>query len=224
MELFDIFFPKYCVVCKKVGKYLCDKDKAKIKPAKSFCPVCTKAAITGATHAQCKTRLSLDGLVCLFDYSSPIKEIIQSLKYRFVQDLKKVLVSEVGRLNILDRIDFDAFILLPIPLSSLRQNWRGFNQTEVLGEIIAKKLKIPFEKSILLKSRETKPQATLTKKERSRQIAGVFQIKNPELVSGKNFIVFDDVWTTGATMKAAVKTLKYKKANKVWGITLANSH
>ena len=31
MELFDIFFPKYCVVCKKVGKYLCDKDIKKVR-------------------------------------------------------------------------------------------------------------------------------------------------------------------------------------------------
>src|SRR4030042_1176389 len=158
MGLLDFIFPKRCVVCGEIGIYLCRKDRNKIKLAPTFCPVCLKAAIGGTTHVKCKGPLSLDGLICLFDYSTPIKEIIHELKYRFVKDLVGVLTSEIKKAEILREVDFASFALVPIPLSRGKENWRGFNQAEILGKLIALQLKIPLGSEILRKSTEKKQQ------------------------------------------------------------------
>jgi ComF family protein len=224
MSLLDFIFPKRCVVCGSFGSYLCEADRKRIKPAKSFCPVCLKAAIGGTTHAKCKGALSLDGLICIFDYLTPIKEVVQELKYRFVTDLAAVVKKEVKNSKFLDKHDFSGFAIVPVPLSVGRKNWRGFNQTEVLGKIIAKKLGVNFDPKILIKVKETRPQAKLTRKERVRQVRGSFGLDSNRSVQGQKFIVFDDVWTTGATLKAAAASLKRKGAAQVWGMTLASSH
>ncbi|HEX7456152.1 MAG TPA: ComF family protein [Candidatus Nanoarchaeia archaeon] len=224
MNLLDIIFPKRCVACGRFGSYLCEEDKKKIQPAKSFCPVCLSAAIGGTVHTKCRTKLSLDGLVCIFEYITPIKEVIAELKYRFVRDLEGIVGEELRRVKLFDRYDFASFSLVPIPLSAGRKNWRGFNQTEVLGRLIAQRLKTPFDSQVLTKLKETKPQVRLPRKERIRQIAGAFGVVSHEKIGGKNFLIFDDVWTTGATMKAAASTLKRKGAKKVWGIAFASSH
>jgi len=111
MNLLDFIFPKRCVVCGKFGEYLCETDINKIQPAKSFCPVCLKAAIGGTTHGKCNTKLSLDGLICIFDYKSPLKEIISELKYRFVKDLDQIVRSEIKKPKFLERYDFTGYII-----------------------------------------------------------------------------------------------------------------
>jgi ComF family protein len=224
MSLLDLIFPKRCVACGDFGSYLCDDDQKKVKGAKPFCPVCLKAAIGGTTHSKCKTKLSLDGLICVFDYSTPIKELIHELKYRFVKDLENVVGNELEKARMLDKFDFTHFLLVPIPLSRSRKNWRGFNQTEILGRLVAQRLKTTFNSKILVKKKETKPQARLSKKERIRQTLGAFGLSNPEKITSKNFLVFDDVWTTGATMRSAARVLKQKGAKRVWSLALATSH
>lgn len=224
MSLLDFIFPKRCVVCRTFGDYLCVVDRSNIQPAKSFCPVCLKAAIGGTTHGKCKRKHTLDGLICIFEYKSPVKEIIAELKYRFVKDLAQIIKVELKKTKFLDKYDFSGFIITPIPLSSKRKNWRGFNQTEILGEIIAHRLKLRFLPNLLQKVKETKPQVKLTKKERMKQVKGTFGLTKKCEIRGKKFIIFDDVWTTGATAKAAATLLKRKGAERVWAITLASSH
>lgn len=212
------------MVCAKFGEYLCEVDRGKIQPAKSFCPVCLKAAIGGTTHDKCKSKLSLDGLICIFDYKSPVKEIIGELKYRFVKDIIQIIGVEIKKSKFLDKYDFSGFIITPVPLSSMRKNWRGFNQTEILGKLIAQRLKLGFLPNLLQKVKETKPQVKLAKKERMRQVKGTFGVADKSDIKGKKFIIFDDVWTTGATVKAAATALKRKGAERVWAIILASSH
>jgi len=224
MGLLDLIFPKRCVACGRLGDYLCREDAEKITSAKSFCPVCQKGAVGGTTHARCKQKLSLDGLICIFDYGSPIKELIHEMKYRFVQDLQTVVQKELTKMKQLDGYDFKGFELLPIPQHKKRENWRGFNQTEILGKLVAKRLKITPQTEVLAKAKETKPQVELKRKERLKQMSGAFALEPAVSVLGKKFIIFDDVWTTGATLKAAASVLKRKGAAKVWGVAFASSH
>ena len=81
-----------------------------------------------------------------------------------------------------------------------------------------------FLPNLLQKVKETKPQVKLAKKERMRQVKGTFGVADKSDIKGKKFIIFDDVWTTGATVKAAATALKRKGAERVWAIILASSH
>lgn len=221
----SLLFPRRCVACGKPGKYFCNRCKTKIKQVEyQVCPVCERPAIGGVTHPRCLTNCSLDGLTSFFIYDGPIKRAIKDLKYRFVSDLAKELISltEVAGHEFFN----PDFVLTPVPLHWQRQNWRGFNQSEVLGKIMAKKLGVKFISGLLVRKKNTRPQVELKSKKRQKNIEGafIFNPKIPHIISVSKYhsiIVFDDVWTTGSTLRACGRVLKQAGVKKVWGMTLA---
>ncbi len=226
--LLDLVFPKRCVSCKKTGSYICKKCRKDISFAEPFCPVCGKRAIDGVTHFGCKKKLGLDGVVCIWNYSGVIRKAILALKYKFTFDLASELCL-LARSSIKQNFSLSFLkdkILVPIPLSSGRKKWRGFNQTEILGKTLSEHFGWRFSSNLLLRKKFVRPQTGLGKKERSKNIRGNFQV-NPEykkiLRKNVQIVLFDDVWTTGATLKEACKTLKRKGFPVVWGFTLAKT-
>ncbi len=222
MDFLDIFFPISCLECGKEGHYLCETCLSKVGKARLFCPECHKSSIDGATHAKCRKKRSIDFAFAPWDYSGVVRKAILKLKYNFAykiaDDLANKFVEKVGRdVPILPK---DA-ILIPVPLYKLRQNWRGFNQAEELGKVIAGKMKWSYETNALIRNKKTIPQTDLKGKERSTNLLDAFSLSpNYHLVS-TTYILFDDVLTTGSTLKEACKVLKRNGAKVVWGLTIA---
>jgi len=218
--LLDLIFPKTCVGCSKWGSYLCAICASKISYlTNQFCPECFRPAIAGRVHPKCQKRYGLDGLVSIAYLSFPVNKLIHNLKYRFTTDL----IGEVVTRLTFPEVVFDStWVLTPIPLHKQRQNIRGFNQSELLGKLYSHKLKVGFEPNLLQKSINTKAQVGLKREQRHENVKGVFEAKTS--VKDKKIVVFDDVWTTGATIKNAAQSLKRSGAQEVWGLTLARSH
>ncbi len=162
-----------------------------------MCPVCKKRAIDGVTHPYCKTQYSLDGLYILGHYKGPLKSAIKLLKYRLVTDLTEELVELV---NIDDLIISKLDYITSIPLHPTRLRFRGFNQSDLLGKYLGKKLKIPYQNNILARTRNTKPQAELKRRERLTNLKGAFSLQKNINIEGKNIGIVDDVATTGTTV------------------------
>ncbi len=146
-----------------------------------------------------------------------IKELIKQVKYKFVADMGEEIVELVGKV---ERV-LPSPVLIPIPLAEKRWRWRGFNQSELLGKMIAKKNGWGFESMLLKRVKTRGPQVGLTMKERKENIRGVFAVNQDKRKENENVILFDDVWTTGATMKEAARVLKRAGVSKVWGLVLA---
>jgi ComF family protein len=110
-----------------------------------------------------------------------------------------------------------------IPVYRDRANWRGFNQAEEMGKIVAERLGLNFAPNLLIKKRKTRPQTGLDKEKRLENLQGALAINPHSLlsISHQPLIILDDVWTTGATLKEAAKVLKRKGARVVWGLTFA---
>lgn len=224
MSLFDLLFPKKCLDCSKIGRYICPTCLKKLNRPKPICPLCQKPSIDGFTHIRCKTSYSLDGLFSVFRYRGVIKKAIKILKFKFADDVVKEIVKV--SLYVLKKSTFPfskKYILVPIPLHKSRENWRGFNQSELLGKEIAKDLGFIYVGDVITKTRSTEAQSMLTKKERSRNITAAFTLnkKYKLAIKGKDFIVFDDIYTTGSTLKEVSKVLKRNGAGNVWGLTIA---
>ena len=114
-------------------------------------------------------------------------------------------------------------ILVPVPLSKNRKNWRGFNQAEILAKTLSRKFNHPF-KDILLRVIETKTQVGLTREERRENVIEAFALDykvGKKHIAGQNFILVDDVYTSGATMMEAAKILKHAGAKDVWAMAVA---
>lgn len=225
----NLLFPKLCVSCGVFGSYLCQNCAAKIKFIETpICPVCERSAIGGATHPGCQTRNSLDGLISACVYCEPIKAAIKRLKYKpWITDLGEILTSLIlkyiqtnNSINYLIELNP---VIIPVPLHKNRERQRGFNQSEILGRLLAEKLNLKVIPNLLVRHIITKPQADLEGKERLKNIRGAFSlIQNSQfMIHNSNVLLIDDVWTTGATLRACGGLLKAGGAKKVWTLTLA---
>lgn len=225
--LLDLLFPKRCVSCREPGSYLCSSCFSQIKLIKNpLCPVCERAAVGGATHPHCLGKYSLDGLTSIYVYRGSVKAAIHRLKYRpWITDLGKLLtetISQRADLKFLEK-DRKEWLVVPVPLHKSRKRERGFNQSEILGRLLAQKLGLTFAPNLLSRQRKTKSQVEFKGKQRQENVKGAFRlnqkvgIKNDKL----GILLVDDIWTTGATLKNCGNILKKAGFKKVWALTLA---
>lgn len=222
LDLKDLLFPKRCLGCKKTGNYLCQTCIKYVSFKAQICAVCGKPSIDGKTHFKCLKPLGLDDLIILFSYEKVLRRAIIALKYRYAKDIAEELASisaeRAGNIVTLG----DSSILMPIPAHQIRKNIRGFNQTEEIGKLLSLKMGWGYESRYLMRKSLRKPQTKLSGDERKRNIKGVFEIfEGVERFNPKEVILFDDVYTTGSTMKEAAKTLKRNGVEKVVGLAIA---
>lgn len=220
MRILDFLFPKCCLGCGRFGKYFCDRCREVIKTIatnEARCPMCGKPAIDGVTHPRCQTRYSLDGLISYFHYEGVIRQAVKTLKYRCVSDLAFEFVSLTPAPH---ASRATSCVLVPIPLHRSRFMERGFNQAEVLGRLVAEQLHIPVCTDILKRVKKTVPQVSMKKREaRLANMQGVFAVRYTSV--SERVVLFDDVFTTGATMRSAANALKRAGAKYVWAVTMA---
>ena len=206
----DFLFPRKCLGCGQSGSYFCSSclDLVKLEPQR-ICPVCGQFSAGGLTHQNCQRSYGLDGLTSVFAYQGVMEKAIKKLKYKFVtdlaQDLVELFLSFCGEDQVFTKICQENVFLVPIPLHPSRFRWRGFNQAELLGKMIASNLDLPFLSNLLLRVKKTKPQAELKKAMRGKNIKGAFKKNHNSkfLIQNSKFLLFDDVWTSGATLREA---------------------
>lgn len=221
MNLLDLFFPKRCVGCKKVGRYLCASCFSFIRYLEyQFCPVCLRPAIGGATHPWCKTPQGLDGMIAATEFKGVIRAAVHELKYRYVSDLTET-VTEILLSQLPEMLPvFDC--LIPVPLHPSRQRTRGFNQSFLLAQHLGRRLQLPVWEKGLIRIRNTTPQFNLRREERKANVLGAFSWEKGPDITGKTIALMDDVATTTATLAECAKVLKRQKAAVVWALVLAH--
>ena len=191
-----------------------------------ICPQCGRKSVDGMVHAKCLKPQSLDGAISLWKYQGVVRKAVLGLKYKFALEIAGELAAHTTN-AIKNYTGFmpQEVVLVPIPLYWLRGNWRGFNQVEAVGKGIASSLGWKFASDLLIRKKSAKPQAELKGEQRMRNIKGVFAL-NPHYSSfmiHNTIILFDDVWTTGSTLKEAAKVLKRAGINNLWALTLART-
>ncbi len=227
--LSETIFPRFCANCGREGYALCPDCLSLIDITEyRYCPFCRKRLLGKAGKCSTHRKKYLDGLDFAVSYQQPIvKNLIQKFKYNPFQ---KELAQSFATLIITHFLltdnqtiieDSGNSLFLPVPLSSFRRRWRGFNQSEEIAKYLSKFFGIPFQTENLRKIKKTSPQVELKKEARERNIKGAFILKNPQLIQGKKIFLVDDVFTTGSTMEECAKILKQGGAKKVWGLAVA---
>jgi ComF family protein len=112
-------------------------------------------------------------------------------------------------------------VLIPLPLGAKRRQERGFNQAEEVARLAAKELKLPLVTDLLTRTRETVSQVSLPRAARGKNMRGAFGAARPADPS-LTYILIDDVTTTGATLSAAIATIKAAGACDITPIALAH--
>lgn len=102
-------------------------------------------------------------------------------------------------------------LIVPVPLHRGRLFARRFNQSAEIARQIAMQsdARERYEPELLTRSRATKQQVGLSEKGRERNVSGAFRVSpSGQLkIKGAKVLLIDDVYTTGATSRAATRAL-----------------
>jgi len=148
----------------------------------------------------CITPKKVVKVYALSAYKDPLRSLILS-KHTGNETNIRFLAEIMSQDPILQHLNYD-FITF-IPLHWTRYAARGFNQAEIIAQTISKKtgkMVIP----LIIRSKKTQFQAKIALNEREANVFDAFKI-NPSCehqIIGKKILVVDDLFTTGATIKA----------------------
>lgn len=200
--------------------------------AERLCEACTGQlpAITGPACPECSApgygKVCADCLswrrrpgnegwvknVSLFHYDDWMQAWMARWKFRGDAVMAAAFYYALRRVY---RQHFRSFVPVPVPLAPLRMQERRFNQAEVL----AAGLKVPYVLALERPDGEGGKRSKQMKRERLQTVRG-FTVSAPEIISGRNVLIIDDIYTTGATVREAAQVLEAAGAASTASLTL----
>jgi ComF family protein len=143
------------------------------------------------------------------------RTLVHGLKYRDRLELAAWMASWMTRAG--GELITEADAIVAVPLHTRRLWWRRYNQSVLLAQAVARSAGKPLLTGALRRIRPTEQQVGLTADQRDRNVRGAFQVLAAEKISvaGRRVLLVDDVYTTGATVKASTRALMRAGAKAV---------
>lgn len=237
-KLINLLFPSHCITCNKQGEYLCKTCKKKLIPHPEICPLCHRFSAHYETCLDCKSdkHRYLEWIIIPFSYSNEIKKLILKLKYGHKKDVIDFLTDRLMlTLQLNQRIirNFPSLwregfgvglsgaksLVTFVPSHRYRKYFtKWYNQSELLAKNLAKKLWLPCSQ-LVQKTKYTKSQAKLTRKDRLKNLKNAFSLtQTHNLTETETVLLVDDVTTTWSTLNQIAKTIRttYPKVKIRW--------
>ena len=160
-------------------------------------------------------------------YDSNLRQAIKALKYNNQPQLAEPMGKWMGKawLNSSVGLKNHQVIVVPIPSHPRKMAERGFNQAELIARSFCGFTGFSLQPSGLVRVKETEAMFSLNAQQRQENVADAFalgkswQKQSPRLP----ILLLDDIYTTGATIKAAAQTLQKNGIKVVGAITLATT-
>jgi ComF family protein len=134
----------------------------------------------------------------------PVAEALHAFKYRGAWRLAPRLASAMAACASGSAV---APLVVPVPLHATRLRARGFNQSALLAWQVGRIRRWPVAPRLLVRTRDTPSQTTLTAAARHANVDGAFALRRLGTAHHRRILVIDDVWTSGATARAIARVL-----------------
>ena len=205
-KLIDLIFPTSCAICGKIYK-------------KAICPQCFKI-LKQELKIQTIKEKNLK-LYFISFYEGKIKQLLLQFKFKdkpYLNELFTELIIKDNKLKkIIEAYDF----IVPVPMYKTNQKLRGYNQTELITKNLENKTKVK-NLNCLEKIKQNKKQSSLSEKERKTNIINVYKLLDND-IKDKSILLFDDIYTTGSTVKECIKELQKGKPKKADVLVISKS-
>jgi competence protein ComFC len=148
-------------------------------------------------------------------------EALYRLKYKKRWWWAKIIAGTVAGFlderDIIDEID----LITTIPPACFRFLFQPVN---MIGKRIGKLLDVPVNTRLLKRKKKIPPVKYMEdRSERFESVRGLFSLKSKGL-AGRNILIFDDLYRSGATLGEAVATLKtVGEAGEIYVLTVTRS-
>lgn len=230
-SLADLLWPRRCEGCGNPpgegGGHLCWDCRAQlpwIEPP--YCDRCGDPVTGAITNdylcSLCTAREpAFDRARSAVRFRGGVKDWLHHFKYSHAThlsaDLGALLAAAVRAHYGHEKPDAVAYV----PLYAVKERTRTYNQARLLAAALAREMKLPLARSCLERVRDTGTQTHLTARQRAMNVEGAFRARCPEWVEGRQFLLVDDVMTTGATVNECARALKEAGAGRVLVVTVA---
>ena len=222
----DMIYPKICPVCNRIMPLGCRSAHpdcaAKLSFAvEPYCVRCGKPVEEYMEYCSDCTRVKHfydEGRAALI-YDEYASKSIYRFKYNgkreyaafYADIMQKHLAHVIRRWN--------TDVIIPVPVHRSRLKKRGYNQAYLIAKELSKRLSIPVDDTLVVRTSATGVQKKLGAKERQNNLKKAFKVSRNG-VELNSVLVVDDIYTTGATIDAMAKCLKDAGIKKVYFATL----
>jgi ComF family protein len=193
------------------------------------CPLCDRAT-SEEFCPDCQRRLDRDRfpnpaqfwqhqprLFAWGNYTDTLKRTISSLKYDQHPELAVPLGEALARSWIEAALTENKLAVVPIPLHIDKQKQRGYNQAELISRAFCNLTGDLHQPLGLQRIRATEALFNLSPRQREKMLAQVFEIG--KICRDRQVLLIDDIYTTGATARAAIQVL-HRNQIRVLGIAV----
>jgi competence protein ComFC len=216
-SLQELFFPiTTCVACgqKADNDGLCDMCRERIKSARR-CPRCAAFLSDEATDCSLchmHEKLPFSKAVAALPYEGKLRMMLRNYKYYnqpwLSYPFAEMLSVALADYNLLD------FVLVTVPLFADKEEKRGYNQAQLLAQLLGKKHHIPCMTQCIERIVDTPPLYSLNRRQRIDMLAKAFA-PGRQSVSGRKILLIDDIFTTGSTCLACSKMMLASGAKEI---------
>ena len=156
-------------------------------------------------------------------YEGALARAIVLLKYRRIEPLATFFAMRLLELARSDPRFLSADVVVPVPLHRRRLRDRGFNQVDLFGRFLARRLHKPYWPILLMRARPRPEKHLLSQEERWEAVRDAFVMRKGGRVDNLRVLLLDDVMTTGATLDACARALGEAGACSVLVLTIARA-
>ena len=245
-------FPSDCRICstpllRSTLLPVCDVCRTAVMPQTGqLCRCCGEALDIDLESARFASHTLTEGLLCRYCKASPpeferavayavyereVREMIHLLKYERMRGVAKLLGGSLAETILTFRAEAAAELdVAAVPLFGSKERERGYNQSELLAEAAIRELrmrapewKLRSMPGLLRRRRDTRSHFELNPTARRGNVRGAFEVNQARLIPGREVLLIDDIYTTGATARECAKALRRAGVGKVWVATLARA-
>lgn len=160
-DILETLYPTCCPGCGRV-----------VDPNVQWCEACLRK-IWNPRLLNSSFTDHLSGCYTCCDYAGAIRDCIIQIKYGGRRSRKRVFAPLLSRFPWWDRMG-ECGLVIPIPLSSEKKKWRGYNQVDLMFAAWMKEAGYDYRPDALVRIRSAHTQSLLSRKERFQNIKGVF--------------------------------------------------
>lgn len=211
--------PHDCVACDTTGDLLCNSCLTLLPETLSKCYRCNKATNNHQTCKTCQKTSPLEAVWVCTDYESVAKQLVYALKFERAYASANVIAQAIA-LHVGNALPQDA-VLSYVPTATSRVRQRGYDQAALIASRLHSYTNIPYRSTLLRlgQQRQTKS----TRAQRLQQLENAFQVRSKSIRKQSHIILVDDVFTTGATLESAARTLRAAGVPKVSAVIFAQA-
>jgi len=231
-NIIDLIYPVRCPVCGEIvipkGNRICEPCKRKLQYIREpRCKKCSKPIELEESEfcSDCQRKdYHFTKGYSVWVYDDVMKRSIADFKYHKKKEYALFYVEELLRIYGEAILQYAPDVIMPIPIHNSKFRQRGYNQAELIANMVGKELNIKVISDLLVRNRKTIPQKQLSDKERLRNLKKAFEFngtvaeKHGKVIN--KLLIVDDIFTTGSTIEACANVLKSNGINDICFITL----